>query len=368
MDNTRSQYLDIVKGAAMLLVFLGHSVQWAEADFMESPLFHFIYSFHMPVFMLVSGWLFYRVAMRKEPALPLLWHRVRALLITISTFSLLAVVPRKRMIHDIEHCDGLSIISSYLNLWGGEFLWFLWSVIICSAVVLLCVRLTDKFFPYTTTAGNAKAGSAFQKVAVYGMMTAVVIFMLLLPDAILRPVHKFMLPYFIIGYAARDWNFDRMIQKHAQLLVALSLPAYVVLMQFYGKYTLIYLGFEGSGRIYQNLLRYAVGLVGSVSFLYAIKIMTGRCDRVDSLMARVGRMSLGLYAFQIFYIYFLSRLPLPTSSVFVNTSGFFILIFALSYNSVIFCQTHLWAGRIMLGMQNQAGPRTKEEKQKLRKI
>lgn len=63
---SRSEYLDFVKGTAIILVELGHCVQWGSGAaflssglFFEDGLFRFIYSFHMPLFMLVSGYVFY---------------------------------------------------------------------------------------------------------------------------------------------------------------------------------------------------------------------------------------------------------------------------------------------------------------------
>lgn len=62
---SRSEYLDFVKGTAIILVELGHCVQWGSGAaflssglFFEDGLFRFIYSFHMPLFMLVSGYVF----------------------------------------------------------------------------------------------------------------------------------------------------------------------------------------------------------------------------------------------------------------------------------------------------------------------
>lgn len=63
----RDPYLDVIKGFAICSVVLGHSVQFANGhafgvsgEFFYNGLFMFIYSWHMPLFMLVSGYLFYR--------------------------------------------------------------------------------------------------------------------------------------------------------------------------------------------------------------------------------------------------------------------------------------------------------------------
>ena len=61
----RSIYLDIVKGFAIILVVYGHCLPYYSDEYMRGDFFYsdelykIIYSFHMPLFMLVSGYLFY---------------------------------------------------------------------------------------------------------------------------------------------------------------------------------------------------------------------------------------------------------------------------------------------------------------------
>lgn len=65
--NNRINLLDYLKGFAILLVVFGHSIQFGSGVsylkqelFFENIYFKIIYSFHMPLFMLISGFLFYR--------------------------------------------------------------------------------------------------------------------------------------------------------------------------------------------------------------------------------------------------------------------------------------------------------------------
>ena len=51
----RDLTLDIAKGLCILLVVMGHILQYNTIAGMDQPLFNFIYSFHMPAFMLLSG-------------------------------------------------------------------------------------------------------------------------------------------------------------------------------------------------------------------------------------------------------------------------------------------------------------------------
>ncbi len=61
MSTQRQRWLDVVKGIAIILVVMGHvgSTYGGDAASHSFNVFHeFIYSFHMPLFMFVSGYLF----------------------------------------------------------------------------------------------------------------------------------------------------------------------------------------------------------------------------------------------------------------------------------------------------------------------
>lgn len=47
----RLHYIDNLKGVLILLVVLGHCIQCTDLDFDHNAVFRYIYSFHMPLFM-----------------------------------------------------------------------------------------------------------------------------------------------------------------------------------------------------------------------------------------------------------------------------------------------------------------------------
>ena len=47
----RFLYIDNLKGFAILLVFLGHCIQFRMPGYDDNMAFRFIYSFHMPLFL-----------------------------------------------------------------------------------------------------------------------------------------------------------------------------------------------------------------------------------------------------------------------------------------------------------------------------
>ena len=65
MKKERILYLDVLKAICIVLVVVGHCIQYGsgngyylEKAYFENPMFIFIYSFHMPLFALISGYLF----------------------------------------------------------------------------------------------------------------------------------------------------------------------------------------------------------------------------------------------------------------------------------------------------------------------
>ncbi|MBS1227010.1 MAG: hypothetical protein H6R17_287 [Proteobacteria bacterium] len=66
--SVRNDFLDFLKGGAIILVVLGHHLQGAYPVFDGNIWFRLVYSFHMPLFMFVSGWAA-SIGFRKQHAL-----------------------------------------------------------------------------------------------------------------------------------------------------------------------------------------------------------------------------------------------------------------------------------------------------------
>ena len=80
MKENRIYWLDNLKWFLILLVVLGHAIQHTYADFGQNCLFRAIYSFHMPAFMAVSGYLAWKpktVCVSSTDYLKKLFRRVR---------------------------------------------------------------------------------------------------------------------------------------------------------------------------------------------------------------------------------------------------------------------------------------------------
>lgn len=80
--------LDAIKGWGIILVVLGHAIQVSCADFDNCKLFEIIYSFHMPLFIFISGYVTYRETVSK---INLRWLKKRAQLLLIPFFSWIVI-------------------------------------------------------------------------------------------------------------------------------------------------------------------------------------------------------------------------------------------------------------------------------------
>lgn len=64
-EKRRSVLIDALRGVAIILVIIGHCISngsgsgyFSNQGYYENIAFKFIYSFHMPLFMIISGYLF----------------------------------------------------------------------------------------------------------------------------------------------------------------------------------------------------------------------------------------------------------------------------------------------------------------------
>ena len=69
----RNKNIDILKGVLIILVVVGHCIQYGNGSqyinnlsFFDNKIFKIIYSFHMPLFMLISGYLFYYSVSKRD--------------------------------------------------------------------------------------------------------------------------------------------------------------------------------------------------------------------------------------------------------------------------------------------------------------
>ena len=278
-------YLDFVKGAAVFLMIWGHCIQYCateEFDFFENSIFKFIYSFHMPLFMMISGYLF-AFSCKKRELSNLLVHRTQGLLqpiimCTIFNYILTNVIAKRHF---------LNLFDAH---WFSELgtLWFLWSVLSASIIVGIAFKTTSR-----------------QILRVFIIVLGF-IFVSLFPNA---EMNIFMYPYFVIGFV-----FMFMKDKIPQWInntKYLALIVFPIMLFFFSKKHYIYttgifnLEYDVLSVISINTFRWIIGLVGGIFALVILQWLVIIAKRIRILSyiinatASLGKKSLQVYCLSV---------------------------------------------------------------------
>lgn len=257
-------------------------------DFFEDSAFKMIYSFHMPLFMLLSGYVSYWGCDKKliniiikrlrGVGIPLLaWGTVDFIVVSISasTFNV------RTWIH--------SIVG----------IWFLWAVLCSSIIVAIIHKL-----PVNT-------------LLKYSIMILSTELFVKMPGGTLS---GFVYPYFIIGYAMNEWNLFAN-KAYRKVIQPICVIMWIVLLLFYKKESYIYVsGLTWKikeigllGQIEIDLYRYAIGLVGCIAVIGMLEILYNRMVQKDCKQSKQVIEFLGIierFGLHTLEIYVLQRIVL----------------------------------------------------------
>jgi len=288
-----SKKIDVIKAFAIWTVVYGHSIQFGSGEevlntgsFFENGVFQFIYSFHMPLFMLVSGYLFY-FSLNRHTGKEVVKSRISTLLVPVFCWTFL---PFFLGIRENGEISAAGLVKAYLRTAISNF-WFLWAIFYCSIVVLAVNKwMKDSMFIYA----------------------ALAIVSLYLPDAYNLNLYKYMYPFFVLGYLyhKRGGSFQG---KYAVLPGFL---AYLLMLVFFTRDSYIYttghtlLGKDWLNQLGIDIYRFVIGLTGSVLVIVILNHIVERIPGLWSeILAFIGRNSIGIYLISgFFFPYVLPRL------------------------------------------------------------
>ena len=225
-NSNRNDYLDIVKGFAMILVILGHSMEVsagkearANLSFFVDPVHDFIYSFHMPLFMLVSGWLFY-MSLKIHDTRYLITSRLRSLLVPILTFGFLVTL----LDLDYNSITAVSFLKTWFRSTTSN-LWFLYAVLALSFLSLFIEK---------TLHGH---------IVCYMLITILTLFTPSVWWLFFNKEIAFMCPFFVIGLLFNKYGI--FISNHISMslyvmTLLLSILLFVILFKYWDFTSYIY--------------------------------------------------------------------------------------------------------------------------------
>ena len=258
MSKTRNEYLDIVKGIAIIFVVLGHCIQFGSGKevftsecFYDDALFKFIYCFHMPVFMAVSGYLFFYSTEKSTKTI--IYNKIRSILFPLVSWNTLALC---LLIISGDCIWDCSILYSYFHT-----LWFLRSLFICCILTLFINRLfNDNIWIFITLC----------------------ILLYFIPNSYIANVIVFTIPFFIMGYLSNKYEMPKRIQNLSKLMkgiiIVFSFLLFIVLLLFYKKNYSVYvsgcylfnLEYSPSFILFANLYRNIAAITGCIVIFVCI--------------------------------------------------------------------------------------------------
>ena len=285
------------------MVVFTHSVQWGSGSifyherlFFDDQLFKFIYGFHMPLFMIVSGYLFWGTICRHKP-IEVAMSRLRALLLPIVTCQTIYLI--------ILSVLGMTVLSVGWLYSYGSALWFLWCVLGGSFMMFVGhVLLKD---------------SLLFHVAVWALL-------LLIPAERLSGLHVFMYPYFVFGYYWNKLNGKELYRsffglKKISVLIVSFVLCLLLCETFDSPERSVYItGMSLQGRssvwiqLLIDILRYIYGGLGIIMTMITVDLcLAGRQfssdHSIQHCLVLLGRNTLGVYIFNFFTTQLLLLLP-----------------------------------------------------------
>ncbi|MFW0973304.1 acyltransferase family protein [Leclercia pneumoniae] len=281
MVSTRLKEVDLLKGVAIFLVVWGHCIQFLTTDrydFFGNYVFMAIYSFHMPLFMGISGYLF-GLSLGKKNFPDAIMGKVYQLIVPVVSWSI--------MLGLILNGEVSTQDISYQLIYG---LWFIWSLFVISIIFIVAYFISaNYFFLYTI---------------------AICLLLLLLPDDNNLKMIKYLAPYFALGLILPRFKYYfSAIGFIPMVLAALS---WVLLLFFWNKSYYIYttgMSLPKGGEWQQainNLYRYAGGLTGCAVMLMSAKFFI-KSQKITTFFSLIGRHTLVIYITQTFLFFWVNK-------------------------------------------------------------
>lgn len=292
--------IDIIRGIAIILVLYGHSLQYGSGGtflndglYWENPVMKCIYSFHMPLFMCISGFLFY-FSVERNGLLTSLYTRIKRFVPVLFTWAVFLCVLDMLS-------KGKPFLLKRLVYYFITNFWFLWAILFSCVGIFIVEKIYGIF---------AKKIQNYERLwGGYYILISLVILGLFFytPDYYVLASYKYMFPYFMGGYLCGKYK-SKFIESNIGIIMMIL---WLVFLTQFSKESYIYTtGFTLLSRdnvirqLYIDIYRYLVGFFGSLACIWIIIAVQGKCciisdnivaNKVNSILRFLGKKSLSIY-------------------------------------------------------------------------
>lgn len=317
VSKKRESFWDWLKGILAFLVVWGHGMTYMPGDYLNNIVYVIIYSFHMPLFVFVSGYFY---ATKCEiPLKDIAIKQFKRLLVPQFAFCILGIIvwTFSGDLYDFLIFDEngrLSFKNIYHYLTSA---WFVWCIFFCSVIV-------NFFVLYTR--------NKIKCVIVFALIMILVAFFyrnsLLGPFFFNEQVVR-QLPFFILGilYRTHFVVIKNRINANRKF--------------FFLGFGIINIAFLSHYKLFNEYYWYSfLWMVNSTSLFYLLlsglyELLKVRCKIVCRFLVNLGTKSLGIYLIHIFIMMLLKPYFIQISCY--GPICTMIAIFLISLLVVFFC-------------------------------
>lgn len=296
----RITWVDVARGIAAILVVLGHSIQVVDSSFDKYILFRVIYSFHMPLFMFLSGFVSYKpnkvnnkwiVERAKNLVIPFIVWTILPVLFSGNTWNIFG------RLHEALKQPDISF-------------WFLIILFYCNVLLFFQMNIEQVVFREKNRTNLNQRPSL--ECEVIGVLSSILIVVLTRVISYKYPGYGLTLlawhcPFFFTGYWLRRSLISVKVQKFISFILAcvwlplvvswsrVRLPDYI--LNYATQMTLTPWQFEIVASIYNYIVAFA-----GIGFSILISMYLSNIEVIRKLLSRVGIFTVEIYLMQgLFY-------------------------------------------------------------------
>ena len=285
MAKERDPFIDFLKGITIFLVLLGHSIQALTATdtYYDNVLFKAIYSFHMPLFGFLSGYVSFWSYRKRLNAI--VKSRIQGILLPMIVWACIGVLIALSK-KGFEGITALGLLKTFYYAFFG--IWFLWTILLASLLLAVAYKASKQ-----------------RKWLLITMLVAGFLLIGVLPG---YTSTWYILPYFISGFFFSKHQLNK--SEHWKLICLLSAMLWMLMLCFFERQHYIYLtGIDnlirsGEGTIIQqlriDLYRYAIGIWGIIAIWGACEYIFNWIQKKSFaiFLCTVGKNTMQIYLIQ----------------------------------------------------------------------
>lgn len=315
--NTRIIYIDRLKGFGIFLVVLGHLIQSNVTDGVGNNLFNIIYSFHMPFFFFLSGYVALKIikiiSLKEIPFF--IKNKAISLLIPMLSWPFI----RKYFFSKTYDLSILNFINMFFQEMLNPGLWFLQMLFLIYVFFSFYYLLSKKFN------SGSKIGIDFL-LLLFTILILGFVYFFTKNHGILT----FLLNYsfFMIGVFISKFNCLKELIVN-KFLSSLILLIFLLIVGFYN--------FKEQDLITMKLLKVIISITAIISF-YSVFKKLNIPNWLDLYLCNLGQNSLIIYVTHFSFISLLSPIILIPNNISVQLLLIILIpisIIVMSFSIVI---------------------------------